>query len=296
MSTSSCRFCPHVNPAGAKFCSECGSPLHVKPCPKCEAICDLSAGTCYQCGASFEAERVPDAAVEAAPQSAAPAERIETTATAGSAHVPESLAERLDEGSSRAARTGAFQSPDFYRAAAAVIAILAIGTAAYHIFDATADRSGNDATVIGQEASGVAPATTPAAASVDDRASVQAPPASAGTHSPSPVVGTDAETAAAAAARQGARKPESSSVLPEPRRTTAQAQTLRSKPKPDAAAIATQRLIDRDMSGYAQQQGSPRMPSDRDASETQRLIARDLGKFLPPNSNARAAGALPEIN
>src|SRR5215471_9532148 len=30
-----CRFCDHYNPAGAKFCNDCGSPLHLKPCEQC---------------------------------------------------------------------------------------------------------------------------------------------------------------------------------------------------------------------------------------------------------------------
>ncbi len=45
-----CFFCKHLNPAGAKFCNDCGSPLHLKPCSECEAINDQAATNCYRCG------------------------------------------------------------------------------------------------------------------------------------------------------------------------------------------------------------------------------------------------------
>jgi hypothetical protein len=32
-----CPFCDHHNPAGAKFCNDCGSSLHLKPCNQCPA-------------------------------------------------------------------------------------------------------------------------------------------------------------------------------------------------------------------------------------------------------------------
>jgi ribosomal protein L40E len=45
-----CFFCKHLNPTGAKFCNDCGSPLHLKPCSECEAINDQAATNCYRCG------------------------------------------------------------------------------------------------------------------------------------------------------------------------------------------------------------------------------------------------------
>ena len=38
------------NPAGAKFCNECGSPLHLKPCNQCDAVNHQAATNCYKCG------------------------------------------------------------------------------------------------------------------------------------------------------------------------------------------------------------------------------------------------------
>ena len=47
-----CAFCDHRNPAGAKFCNECASPLHLKPCSKCDAVNHQAATNCYKCGAA----------------------------------------------------------------------------------------------------------------------------------------------------------------------------------------------------------------------------------------------------
>src|SRR4051794_40291356 len=54
-----CRFCEHRSPAGAKFCSECGSPMHLKPCNECDAVNSQSAITCYKCGAEYPAITTP---------------------------------------------------------------------------------------------------------------------------------------------------------------------------------------------------------------------------------------------
>ncbi len=61
-----CLFCDHINPAAAKFCNECGEPLHLKPCKECEAINDRAARICYQCGAADPTLDVAPEAVAAA--------------------------------------------------------------------------------------------------------------------------------------------------------------------------------------------------------------------------------------
>jgi hypothetical protein len=53
MSVTQCRFCDHVNPAGSKFCSECGGALHLLPCPRCGAVSEVTASHCYQCQAKL---------------------------------------------------------------------------------------------------------------------------------------------------------------------------------------------------------------------------------------------------
>jgi hypothetical protein len=45
-----CPFCSHENPAGAKFCNECGSPLHLAPCGDCGAVNNLTDTHCWRCG------------------------------------------------------------------------------------------------------------------------------------------------------------------------------------------------------------------------------------------------------
>jgi hypothetical protein len=92
MSSVLCRFCAHGNPAGAKFCNECGSPLHLKPCPRCEAITESTAGQCHQCGASFETEAVAETAGEHA---AADTLHASTPAAQPASNIPIALAERL---------------------------------------------------------------------------------------------------------------------------------------------------------------------------------------------------------
>jgi ribosomal protein L40E len=49
MFPNTCPFCDHGNPADAKFCSACGGALHLVPCPRCGAVSDVTATTCYQC-------------------------------------------------------------------------------------------------------------------------------------------------------------------------------------------------------------------------------------------------------
>ena len=60
-----CPFCDHNNGASAKFCSECGSPLHLQPCGHCSAINHRSDACCYHCGAAL-ADPVASSAAETA--------------------------------------------------------------------------------------------------------------------------------------------------------------------------------------------------------------------------------------
>src|SRR5205823_3192282 len=50
-----CPFCDHHKPAGAKFCNDCGSPLHLKPCNQCHAVNHQAATNGYKCDAEFPA-------------------------------------------------------------------------------------------------------------------------------------------------------------------------------------------------------------------------------------------------
>lgn len=48
-----CPFCDHRNPADAKFCNECASPLHLKPCSQCNRVNEQAATRCCECGTAF---------------------------------------------------------------------------------------------------------------------------------------------------------------------------------------------------------------------------------------------------
>ncbi len=44
-----CQYCEHANPVDAKFCTGCGAPLHLIPCPTCGAVNQKTSKSCYQC-------------------------------------------------------------------------------------------------------------------------------------------------------------------------------------------------------------------------------------------------------
>jgi double zinc ribbon protein len=61
MVSSLCPFCQHSNPAVAKFCNDCGSPLTLKPCNQCGAVNDRAAKNCHECHAELtETPRAPE--------------------------------------------------------------------------------------------------------------------------------------------------------------------------------------------------------------------------------------------
>ena len=93
MSSVRCRFCDHHNPEGARFCNACGSPVHLKPCPQCEAVNDVAAAECYECGAALEIGAAPAGLAAVAEHAAADAAQP----AAESRHVPESFGARLAE-------------------------------------------------------------------------------------------------------------------------------------------------------------------------------------------------------
>ena len=53
MILSQCPYCDHRCAAGAKFCSDCGAPLHLKPCPKCGRVTEVQTPVCDGCGTIF---------------------------------------------------------------------------------------------------------------------------------------------------------------------------------------------------------------------------------------------------
>lgn len=46
-------YCQHENKPGARFCADCGAPLHLKPCAKCGKVDDVTATVCSSCNTPF---------------------------------------------------------------------------------------------------------------------------------------------------------------------------------------------------------------------------------------------------
>lgn len=55
MLATQCSFCLHENTPGARYCAECGSPMHLKVCPntQCGKVSDVNATVCEFCGEPF---------------------------------------------------------------------------------------------------------------------------------------------------------------------------------------------------------------------------------------------------
>lgn len=83
-----CSFCQHENIPGARFCAECGSPLHLRVCPnaQCGKVSDVNAVRCEFCGTPFPkiALAEPGVAGETPPPMPPPAPQdFRTAAEAG---------------------------------------------------------------------------------------------------------------------------------------------------------------------------------------------------------------------
>src|SRR5215813_1817211 len=77
-----CPQCQHENPAGVKFCGECGAHLE-SLCPTCQAANPLTNKFCHQCGGPLTG--APSSPKVPSPESYTPkhlAERILTSKAA----------------------------------------------------------------------------------------------------------------------------------------------------------------------------------------------------------------------
>lgn len=114
-SSSSCHFCARPNPAGSKFCNDCGEPLDLKPCKQCDAFNHVAVDRCYQCGTLFapkqEALAVAETGVAGAIKSPlAPPPRVPATRSARAEpalgpleHTPVALSDRMEAYTERVA-------------------------------------------------------------------------------------------------------------------------------------------------------------------------------------------------
>ncbi len=88
-SNSQCPYCDHQSPAGSKFCNDCGAALHLRPCPHCGSVNDISLSTlCSRCNGELgEAADAPTEVTASVMQATAPPMEIAPAAPAELAKV-----------------------------------------------------------------------------------------------------------------------------------------------------------------------------------------------------------------
>jgi double zinc ribbon protein len=245
MSASRCRFCSHDNPDGARFCNGCGSPLHLKPCPQCEAVNDVAASQCYECGVALEST-APENTVGAAAASAVYESPKSDNAPRP---VPEAFGARLDNlpaveaqaNVAAAERRDAFaRSNRTSHALFFAVLLLVFGTLGYYGYQrvfppggndndtatATSAPSENEGATTAREQTAAAPSSEPA---TPPSAPAAKPPAA-------PVKPASAAEAVATDARP---------ATPRPGNKTEPTDHARPAPASQASAIATQQMIER---------------------------------------------------
>jgi hypothetical protein len=69
-SNAQCPYCDHLSPVGSKFCNDCGAALHLRPCPHCGSVNDVTLNThCSRCNGDLGfAEHDSPAAEETEPE------------------------------------------------------------------------------------------------------------------------------------------------------------------------------------------------------------------------------------
>ena len=286
MSLSHCRFCAHDNPERARFCNECGSPLHLKPCPRCEAVNEDQAVRCYECGASLSVEPVEIVETVATPADEARATAVgdlgRGDSTQPSLHIPESFGERfalepdgtsrlLDPPDQRADEK--LKMADDDRDSAALfdrerrqkrIAMVAVPVLAFAI--------GLGALYAYRPKAPSAPvaASTDNAVASQDATPAQQPP----TETPSAPPATDAQPAEAGPASE----PQPVAQRPPEREPASKSAARESK-------AATNRVVAREVGATTR---APSAPSKADAIATKRIIEREMGRFAQSPQNRRA--------
>ena len=281
MSFPRCRFCNHDNPDGARFCNGCGSPLHLKPCPQCEAVNDTAAAQCYECGAVLEAN-APTGAVTAIPApAAADTEARHADADTEDRHVPDAFGARfeglppMEEHANVAAaerRDAHARSNRTSRSLFFAIVLVILGAFGYYGYQhrAAGDSNGGAAPATAQGENRAPAAEAPRTAAAP--ASEVIPPKtesgdSASTQSAAPTKPSNATQPQPVAAQTTPAVPDVVSAAPSsdlktpPTNIKAMAQPRQPAPRPasrvdttpysrpapasDASAVATQQMIER---------------------------------------------------
>src|SRR2546427_6956645 len=86
-----CPRCQHENPAGVKFCGECGAPLALL-CPACRSSHPVGNKFCGECGAPLGGDRSPRSSVPLAEVVPTP---LESKYATPQTYTPKHLAEKI---------------------------------------------------------------------------------------------------------------------------------------------------------------------------------------------------------
>lgn len=228
-----CPFCDHRNPADAKFCNDCASPLHLKPCSQCSRVNDQAATNCYDCGAAFPvASRTSEAARVLPPADLVPA-RAASDNVAVTATVTQPRFARLELRAYRGLlRPGVFLI-------AALGAILIAGAYSSHYINAVTPGAMEFVSEAVGAAEPDALAATPTVAVALERGPVE-PETAAAVQAPIPAADSDAQQRASARHRPAtvpATKRASAHQRPAPERSTPVGATQRGTHSPRAAPV-----------------------------------------------------------
>jgi Double zinc ribbon len=307
MSLFHCRFCEHDNPAGARFCNECGSPLYLKPCPQCEAVNDGAAPQCFQCGAALpkddadqEASVAAMAVLSNATESAGAPGGVERPSAPGAfterfeiefGEFRPSLFDDLPAGPAASKRAtsdapavvdlrqtvpAASAAPAYHRdsvtrtglapiGALLVLALIVVGAAAYYVYEHSAADTK------------VAVAAPPPSADPQPAAEAKATPAAPNDAAPPPVATTPKteSTMAAEAAAPAGESENATSSAPPPGPVGARVEP-RAATKAKSTAESRRNVGGAPGKGVAAQPARPATSSDASAVATQRIIEREV--------------------
>ena len=281
-----CRFCAHDNPEGARFCNDCGSPLHLRPCPACDGVNDDAASHCFQCGFRFEGDRAESELIGAAPASAgATVSGDRRLPTERPQRILDALADRLEAGAHPGAGVDTFEpqpdlvprpgpDPDAARPVpvarhrerstwiAASIALAAIALGGYLAYRSAAPT--------------VSPSPAVAPPAAPGGAQTPSPPMAADATTPSEPPAAVSPVTADAPSAEPADDPSATSLPSRPGSADAPRKSA------GAAAVETNRIIQREMGVVGPRDDpSANPPRDRAALETDRLVEREMGTVAP---------------
>lgn len=188
-----CRFCGHPNPAAAKYCNDCGSPLSLRPCALCGAINGRGATRCHACNAALPC--------------ATDARIAEETGPSGTPASPAPDADSRGPPARGLAASGRLRLQRAWPVLAAAIGVAAV--AGYYAYGPAGEREAGSLTAVAPDRE-AQPATVPTAddAPRDGQATVASPRTEPGdappAHALSAPDGTEAATPAAANATAAA--------------------------------------------------------------------------------------------